>query len=58
MAWIGRNLKDNLVPTPLPWAGLPTTGSGCSDPYPAWTWVPPRMGHPQFLWTACVITRV
>ena len=23
MVWVGRNLKDHLVPTPLPWAGTP-----------------------------------
>ena len=28
MTWVGRDLKDHLVPTPLPWAGLPTTKSG------------------------------
>jgi len=26
----GRDLKDHLVPTPLPWAGTSSTRSGCS----------------------------
>ena len=27
MVWIGKDLKDHLVPTPLPWAGTPSTRS-------------------------------
>jgi len=27
MSSAGRDLKDHLVPTPLPWAGLPLTRS-------------------------------
>jgi len=32
MVYIGRDLKDHLVPTPLPWAGIPPTRSGFSKP--------------------------
>ena len=32
MVWIGRDLKDHLFPTPLPWAGTPSTRPGCSKP--------------------------
>ena len=28
MDWVGRDLKGQLVPISLPWAGLPTTKSG------------------------------
>lgn len=28
MAWIGRDIKDHLVPTRLLWTELPTTKSG------------------------------
>lgn len=27
MAWCGKDLKDHLAPTSLPWAGLTPTGS-------------------------------
>ena len=27
MVWVGRDLKDHLVPTPLSWAGIPSTRS-------------------------------
>ena len=40
----------------LPWAVLPTTGSGCPEPYPTWAWTPPVMGHPQLLWATCYST--
>jgi len=29
MVWVGRDLEDHLVPTPLPWAGTPSTRPGC-----------------------------
>ena len=29
MVWVGRDLKDHLVPTPLPWAGTSSTSPGC-----------------------------
>jgi len=34
MAWVGRHLKDHLVPILLLWAGLPTTESGTRSGYP------------------------
>lgn len=36
MFWIGRGLKDDLIPTPLPWAGAPSVTPGCSKPHPVW----------------------
>ena len=36
IVWVGRDLKDHLVPTPSPWAGTPSTRPGCSKPHPAW----------------------
>ena len=47
--WGGRDLKDHLVPTSLPWAGTPATRPGCPKPHPAWPWTLPGMGHPQLL---------
>jgi len=32
MVWVGRDLTDQLVPTPVPWA--PSTRPGCSKPHP------------------------
>jgi len=29
MVWVGRDLIDQVVPTPLPWAGTPSTRPGC-----------------------------
>ena len=50
---VRRDRKDHLVPTPLPWAGTPSTRPGCSKPHPAWPWTLPGRGHPQLLWTTC-----
>jgi len=30
MVWVGRDLKDHLIPTPLAWAGTSSTRPGCS----------------------------
>lgn len=30
MAWLGSDLRDNLVPILLPWAGTPFSRSDCS----------------------------
>lgn len=35
MAWVGRYLKDYLVPTQLPWARAFFTRPGCLEPCPA-----------------------
>ena len=32
MVFVGGDLKDHLVPTPLPQAGLSATSSGCRGP--------------------------
>lgn len=52
MAWVGQGLTDHLVPTPLPWAELPGTGSRCPGTHPAWPWNPSGLRHPQLLWAA------
>lgn len=31
MAWFGKDLKEHLVPVPLPWAETHPTGPGCSE---------------------------
>ena len=40
MTWVGRDLKDHKVPTPLPKVGLQTarssTRSDCPGPHPIW----------------------
>ena len=53
MVSFGRNLKDHLVPTPLPWAGTLSTIPGCSKPCPSCPWTLPGIGQPQVLWTIC-----
>ena len=52
MVWVGKDLKDHRVPTPLPWAGTPSTRPGCSELHPAWPWTLPGRGQPQFQWAA------
>lgn len=32
MIWVESDLKDNLVPTPLPWAETLPTGTGFQNP--------------------------
>jgi len=39
--WLGRSLKDHLVPTPLPWAGCPTPDQAAQSP------IQPAYGHLQ-----------
>jgi len=34
-------IKDYLVPTPLLWAGTPSTRPGFSKPHPTWPWTLP-----------------
>jgi len=50
MVWVGRELRDHLVPTPLPQSGTPPTRPGCSKPHPTWSWTLPGRGHPQLHW--------
>ena len=38
MVWVGRDLTDELVPSPLPWAGTLSTRARCSKPRPTWPW--------------------
>ena len=38
MVWVGRDLIDHLVPTPLPRAGTPSTRPGCPKPHSTWPW--------------------
>jgi len=38
MVWVGRDLNDHLVPTPLPWAGTSSTRPGCLELHPTWPW--------------------
>jgi len=45
MVWVGRELIDHLVPTPLSWAGTPCARPGCSKPHPTWPSTLPRRGH-------------
>ena len=41
MVWLGRDLKDHLVPTSLPWTGTSSTRLGCSELNPTW----PSLGN-------------
>lgn len=38
MVWVDRDLRDHLVPIPLPLPGTPCIRSGCSEPHPSWPW--------------------
>ena len=44
---------DHLAPTPLAWAGTPSTRPGCSKAHPTWSWTFLGSGHPQLLWATC-----
>jgi len=44
VVWLGRDVKDNLIPTIPPEAETPSTRLGCSKPHPAW----PRRGSHSF----------
>ena len=47
MAWAGRDLKNNLVPTPLPWTGTPSARPGCSrSPFPPYS-LKTKLNHLQ-----------
>ena len=49
MAWVENDHNDRIS-TPLLCAGSPPTRPGCTEPHPAWPWMPPGMGHPQPPW--------
>lgn len=40
-----RNLKNHLVPIPLPWKRTTSTRLGCSEPYSAWDWPTASVGN-------------
>lgn len=40
-----RNLKNHLVPIPLPWKKPTSTRLGCSEPYSAWDWPTASVGN-------------
>jgi len=50
MVWIGRDLKDHLFPTPIPWAGTTSTTPGCSKSHPTWPSTLRGIRQPQLLW--------
>ena len=54
MVWVGRDLEDHLVPSPLPWTETPSTRPGCSKPHSTWPWTLPGREHPQLLWATCL----
>jgi len=35
MVWVGRDLTDHLLPTPLPWAGTPSLDQVAQSPVQA-----------------------
>lgn len=37
MLYVGRDLKDDLVPTSLQWAGTLSTRPHCPKPHPPWS---------------------
>lgn len=41
MVWVGRDLQRSSCLTLLPWTGTCSTTSGCSKPFPAWSWTLP-----------------
>lgn len=45
MVWVGRNHKDHLCPTPLPWAGTFSSRPGCSKPHPGSPWTLPGISQ-------------
>jgi len=53
MVWVGKDLKDHLVRTPLAWAGTPSARPGCSKPHPTWAWTLPGRGQLQLLRETC-----
>lgn len=50
MAQVGGGLKDHLVATAVPWAGLPASTIRLPRAPSAWPWMTPEMGHSQPLW--------
>lgn len=38
MVWMGKQLKDDLIPAPCHGLGQVSIISGCSEPQPTWSW--------------------
>ena len=55
MAWLGRDLKDQLVPTPLPWEGLRANRSGYLGPHPTWFKAETSQSNKVYV---CVVYRI
>lgn len=55
MVWAGSDLKDYLVATPLPWAGMPLARQGCPESHLTWPWIRPWMGNSQLRWAMCSV---
>lgn len=63
MVWIGRDFKDHLISTPLPWTETPSTGPGCSKVLSLhlWSWSDhqvlalPKAGKIRYLKSQTVI---
>lgn len=53
MVWVGRYIKDHLIPNLPPWAGTPLSRLDSWKSHPTWPWTFSGMGHAQFPWTAC-----
>ena len=53
MVWVARDIKEYLVPAPLPWAGTSSSRPGCSKLRPTWPGTLPERGQPQLLWATC-----
>jgi len=64
MAWIGKDLKDDLLPIPLLWAEILSTISDCPKPRSptAWLWTVPGRGksteHVWLFWATYSIVSV
>jgi len=56
MVWDGRDVKDHLVPTPVPWWGTASTRPDRSKLHPTWPWKLQGRGHPQLLWELPFVT--
>lgn len=51
--WVGGDLQDNLVPSRLPLAQIPSAVAVCPKPHPGWPRTLPWTGHSQLLWASC-----
>lgn len=58
MSWVGRDIKYDLVPTPLLLAGTSFARSGCSELHLTWPWTLRRMWHPHLRATCSSASRL